>query len=158
MCFTTLNVSWIHFMNQQDLLIKRIQISTIFFFFFLFLVLELMMFSIYFSLAKYTGCYVDDTQKRALRGVSFFDYKKMTVFRCQDNCAERYSMPTETFYLHVQDYAHTFAITMAHFFWPLQFTCSGNYIFCALTSKYHDRILSLRHYIVCLLSSFLDDH
>ncbi|XP_039514144.1 WSC domain-containing protein 2 [Pimephales promelas] len=39
--------------------------------------------------AKYTGCYVDDTQKRALRGVSFFDYKKMTVFRCQDNCAER---------------------------------------------------------------------
>lgn len=40
--------------------------------------------------AKYIGCYVDDTQKRALRGVSFFDYKKMTVFRCQDNCAERY--------------------------------------------------------------------
>ncbi|XP_066510432.1 sialate:O-sulfotransferase 2 isoform X1 [Hoplias malabaricus] len=39
--------------------------------------------------AKYIGCYVDDTQKRALRGVSFFDYKKMTVFRCQDNCAER---------------------------------------------------------------------
>ncbi|KAL7836325.1 hypothetical protein AOLI_G00276090 [Acnodon oligacanthus] len=38
---------------------------------------------------KYIGCYVDDTQKRALRGVSFFDYKKMTVFRCQDNCAER---------------------------------------------------------------------
>lgn len=40
--------------------------------------------------AKYIGCYIDDTQKRALRGVSFFDYKKMTVFRCQDNCAERY--------------------------------------------------------------------
>ncbi|XP_074494093.1 sialate:O-sulfotransferase 2 [Sebastes fasciatus] len=39
--------------------------------------------------AKYFGCYIDDTQKRALRGVSFFDYKKMTVFRCQDNCAER---------------------------------------------------------------------
>uniref|UniRef100_A0A3P8VWJ9 WSC domain containing 2 n=1 Tax=Cynoglossus semilaevis TaxID=244447 RepID=A0A3P8VWJ9_CYNSE len=39
--------------------------------------------------AKYFGCYVDDTLKRALRGVSFFDYKKMTVFRCQDNCAER---------------------------------------------------------------------
>ncbi|CAL8249348.1 unnamed protein product [Merluccius merluccius] len=39
--------------------------------------------------AKYVGCYVDDIQKRALRGVSFFDYKKMTVFRCQDNCAER---------------------------------------------------------------------
>ncbi|KAK2837270.1 hypothetical protein Q5P01_014482 [Channa striata] len=39
--------------------------------------------------AKYIGCYVDNTQKRALRGVSFFDYKKMTVFRCQDNCAER---------------------------------------------------------------------
>uniref|UniRef100_A0A8C1MIM3 WSC domain containing 2 n=1 Tax=Cyprinus carpio TaxID=7962 RepID=A0A8C1MIM3_CYPCA len=39
--------------------------------------------------AKYIGCYVDDTQKRALRGVSFFDYKKMTVFRCQDSCAER---------------------------------------------------------------------
>ncbi|MEQ2263605.1 WSC domain-containing protein 2 [Xenotaenia resolanae] len=39
--------------------------------------------------AKYIGCYIDDTQKRALRGVSFFDYKKMTVFRCQDNCAER---------------------------------------------------------------------
>ncbi|XP_030647815.1 sialate:O-sulfotransferase 2 [Chanos chanos] len=39
--------------------------------------------------ARYIGCYVDDTQKRALRGVSFFDYKKMTVFRCQDNCAER---------------------------------------------------------------------
>uniref|UniRef100_A0A3Q4BQB5 WSC domain-containing protein n=1 Tax=Mola mola TaxID=94237 RepID=A0A3Q4BQB5_MOLML len=38
---------------------------------------------------KYIGCYIDDTQKRALRGVSFFDYKKMTVFRCQDNCAER---------------------------------------------------------------------
>ncbi|KAI9545134.1 WSC domain-containing protein 2 [Dissostichus eleginoides] len=39
--------------------------------------------------AKYIGCHIDDTQKRALRGVSFFDYKKMTVFRCQDNCAER---------------------------------------------------------------------
>ncbi|XP_040051909.2 sialate:O-sulfotransferase 2 [Gasterosteus aculeatus] len=39
--------------------------------------------------AKYVGCHIDDTQKRALRGVSFFDYKKMTVFRCQDNCAER---------------------------------------------------------------------
>lgn len=39
--------------------------------------------------AKYIGCYIDDIQKRALRGVSFFDYKKMTVFRCQDNCAER---------------------------------------------------------------------
>ncbi|XP_029427244.1 WSC domain-containing protein 2 [Rhinatrema bivittatum] len=39
--------------------------------------------------AKYIGCYVDDTHRRALRGVSFFDYKKMTVFRCQDNCAER---------------------------------------------------------------------
>ncbi|XP_068767257.1 sialate:O-sulfotransferase 2 isoform X3 [Struthio camelus] len=39
--------------------------------------------------AKYVGCYVDNTRRRALRGVSFFDYKKMTVFRCQDNCAER---------------------------------------------------------------------
>ncbi|XP_061134924.1 sialate:O-sulfotransferase 2 isoform X1 [Syngnathus typhle] len=39
--------------------------------------------------AKYLGCYVDSTQKRALKGVSFFDYKRMTVFRCQDNCAER---------------------------------------------------------------------
>ncbi|KAM3868136.1 sialate:O-sulfotransferase 2 [Diretmus argenteus] len=39
--------------------------------------------------AKYMGCFIDDIQKRALRGVSFFDYKKMTVFRCQDNCAER---------------------------------------------------------------------
>uniref|UniRef100_A0A8C5LI11 WSC domain containing 2 n=1 Tax=Leptobrachium leishanense TaxID=445787 RepID=A0A8C5LI11_9ANUR len=39
--------------------------------------------------AKYIGCYMDDTRQRALRGVSFFDYKKMTVFRCQDNCAER---------------------------------------------------------------------
>ncbi|XP_047418562.1 WSC domain-containing protein 2 isoform X1 [Sciurus carolinensis] len=41
------------------------------------------------AFAKYIGCYLDDTQRRALRGVSFFDYKKMTVFRCQDNCAER---------------------------------------------------------------------
>ncbi|XP_067395463.1 sialate:O-sulfotransferase 2 [Emydura macquarii macquarii] len=39
--------------------------------------------------AKYIGCYVDNTRRRALRGVSFFDYKKMTVFRCQDNCADR---------------------------------------------------------------------
>ncbi|XP_020345681.1 WSC domain-containing protein 2 isoform X1 [Oncorhynchus kisutch] len=39
--------------------------------------------------ANYIGCYIDNTAKRALRGVSFFDYKKMTVFRCQDNCAER---------------------------------------------------------------------
>ncbi|XP_018610025.1 WSC domain-containing protein 2-like [Scleropages formosus] len=39
--------------------------------------------------ATYLGCYADDTHKRALRGASFFDYKKMTVFRCQDNCAER---------------------------------------------------------------------
>ncbi|NXC39260.1 WSCD2 protein, partial [Penelope pileata] len=39
--------------------------------------------------AKYIGCYVDSTRRRTLRGVSFFDYKKMTVFRCQDNCAER---------------------------------------------------------------------
>ncbi|NXI34832.1 WSCD2 protein, partial [Galbula dea] len=39
--------------------------------------------------ARYLGCYVDDTRQRTLRGVSFFDYKKMTVFRCQDNCAER---------------------------------------------------------------------
>lgn len=45
-----------------------------------------------FPPAKYIGCYVDDIQKRALRGVSFFDYKKMTVFRCQDNCAERYAV------------------------------------------------------------------
>lgn len=41
------------------------------------------------SRAKYIGCYTDNTQQRALRGSSFFDYKKMTVFRCQDNCAER---------------------------------------------------------------------
>ncbi|XP_060106065.1 sialate:O-sulfotransferase 2 [Heteronotia binoei] len=39
--------------------------------------------------AKYIGCYVDNIHRRALRGVSFFDYKKMTLFRCQDNCAER---------------------------------------------------------------------
>ncbi|XP_076127518.1 sialate:O-sulfotransferase 2 [Alosa pseudoharengus] len=39
--------------------------------------------------SKYIGCYMDDTLNRALKGVSFFDYKKMTVFRCQDNCAER---------------------------------------------------------------------
>ncbi|NXX47681.1 WSCD2 protein, partial [Tricholaema leucomelas] len=39
--------------------------------------------------ARYLGCYVDNTRQRTLRGVSFFDYKKMTVFRCQDNCAER---------------------------------------------------------------------
>uniref|UniRef100_A0A8C9VPG6 WSC domain containing 2 n=2 Tax=Scleropages formosus TaxID=113540 RepID=A0A8C9VPG6_SCLFO len=39
--------------------------------------------------AKYIGCYMDDTQRRALRGASFFDYRKMTIFRCQDNCAER---------------------------------------------------------------------
>ncbi|XP_044296863.1 WSC domain-containing protein 2 [Varanus komodoensis] len=39
--------------------------------------------------AKYIGCYVDNTHRRVLRGVSFFDYKKMTLFRCQDNCAER---------------------------------------------------------------------
>ncbi|NXS58579.1 WSCD2 protein, partial [Brachypteracias leptosomus] len=39
--------------------------------------------------ARYLGCYVDNTRRRTLRGVSFFDYKKMTVFRCQDNCAER---------------------------------------------------------------------
>ncbi|KAF1527070.1 WSC domain-containing protein 2, partial [Eudyptes chrysocome] len=39
--------------------------------------------------ARYVGCYVDNTRRRTLRGVSFFDYKKMTVFRCQDNCAER---------------------------------------------------------------------
>ncbi|KAF1635530.1 UNVERIFIED_CONTAM: WSC domain-containing protein 2, partial [Eudyptes robustus] len=38
---------------------------------------------------RYVGCYVDNTRRRTLRGVSFFDYKKMTVFRCQDNCAER---------------------------------------------------------------------
>ncbi|NXD65205.1 WSCD2 protein, partial [Eolophus roseicapillus] len=39
--------------------------------------------------ARYIGCYVDNTRRRTLRGMSFFDYKKMTVFRCQDNCAER---------------------------------------------------------------------
>ncbi|XP_027570663.2 WSC domain-containing protein 2 [Pipra filicauda] len=39
--------------------------------------------------ARYIGCYVDNTRQRTLRGMSFFDYKKMTVFRCQDNCAER---------------------------------------------------------------------
>ncbi|NXJ86206.1 WSCD2 protein, partial [Trogon melanurus] len=39
--------------------------------------------------ARYIGCYVDNTRQRTLRGVSFLDYKKMTVFRCQDNCAER---------------------------------------------------------------------
>jgi len=121
-------------MFLEYLLIKKIQ-------FFYFLVLELMMFSIYFSSAKYTGCYVDDTQKRALRGVSFFDYKKMTVFRCQDNCAERYSMSTETFYLHVHEYAHI-CITR-HISFDFFSLYSGNYIFCAETSKYHDRILSL---------------
>lgn len=76
--------SWINFMNQQDLLlIKRIQISHTG-------INNDVFFNIFLFLAKYIGCYVDDTQKRALRGVSFFDYKKMTVFRCQDNCAERY--------------------------------------------------------------------
>ncbi|XP_005524357.1 PREDICTED: WSC domain-containing protein 2 [Pseudopodoces humilis] len=39
--------------------------------------------------ARYIGCYEDNTRQRTLRGMSFFDYKKMTVFRCQDNCAER---------------------------------------------------------------------
>ncbi|NXE02278.1 WSCD2 protein, partial [Chaetorhynchus papuensis] len=39
--------------------------------------------------ARYIGCYEDNTRRRTLRGMSFFDYKKMTVFRCQDNCAER---------------------------------------------------------------------
>ncbi|XP_044541391.1 WSC domain-containing protein 2 [Gracilinanus agilis] len=39
--------------------------------------------------AKYVGCYLDNPSRRALRGLSFFDYKKMTVFRCQDSCAER---------------------------------------------------------------------
>uniref|UniRef100_A0A8D2MVB1 WSC domain containing 2 n=1 Tax=Zonotrichia albicollis TaxID=44394 RepID=A0A8D2MVB1_ZONAL len=39
--------------------------------------------------ARYVGCYEDNTRQRTLRGMSFFDYKKMTVFRCQDNCAER---------------------------------------------------------------------
>uniref|UniRef100_A0A8C9MXA6 WSC domain containing 2 n=1 Tax=Serinus canaria TaxID=9135 RepID=A0A8C9MXA6_SERCA len=41
------------------------------------------------SPARYIGCYEDNTRQRTLRGMSFFDYKKMTVFRCQDNCAER---------------------------------------------------------------------
>ncbi|XP_009332721.1 PREDICTED: WSC domain-containing protein 2 [Pygoscelis adeliae] len=48
--------------------------------------------------ARYVGCYVDNTRRRTLRGVSFFDYKKMTVFRCQDNCAERYDKHLETAY------------------------------------------------------------
>lgn len=48
--------------------------------------------------AKYIGCYIDDTKRRALRGASFFDYKKMTVFRCQDNCAERYESDKKTTY------------------------------------------------------------
>ncbi|XP_059844447.1 sialate:O-sulfotransferase 2-like isoform X2 [Hypanus sabinus] len=39
--------------------------------------------------AKYIGCYLDTTKQRALRGTAFFDYRKMTIFRCQDNCAER---------------------------------------------------------------------
>ncbi|NWY04019.1 WSCD2 protein, partial [Nothoprocta ornata] len=39
--------------------------------------------------ARYVGCFEDSPRRRTLRGVSFFDYKKMTVFRCQDNCAER---------------------------------------------------------------------
>ncbi|XP_007900007.2 WSC domain-containing protein 2 isoform X1 [Callorhinchus milii] len=39
--------------------------------------------------ARYVGCYLDSTKHRALRGSAFFDYRKMTVFRCQDNCAER---------------------------------------------------------------------
>ncbi|XP_078083373.1 sialate:O-sulfotransferase 2 [Mustelus asterias] len=39
--------------------------------------------------AKYIGCYLDNTKRRTLRGMAFFDYRKMTVFRCQDNCAER---------------------------------------------------------------------
>ncbi|XP_006010796.1 sialate:O-sulfotransferase 2 isoform X2 [Latimeria chalumnae] len=41
------------------------------------------------SKAKYIGCYMDNTKQRALHGTSFYDYRKMTVFRCQDNCAER---------------------------------------------------------------------
>ncbi|XP_055511380.1 LOW QUALITY PROTEIN: WSC domain-containing protein 2-like [Leucoraja erinacea] len=39
--------------------------------------------------AKYIGCYLDSNKQRALRGTAFFDYRKMTIFRCQDNCAER---------------------------------------------------------------------
>ncbi|XP_072101750.1 sialate:O-sulfotransferase 2-like isoform X2 [Mobula birostris] len=39
--------------------------------------------------ARYIGCYLDSNKQRALRGTAFFDYRKMTIFRCQDNCAER---------------------------------------------------------------------
>ncbi|NXA37381.1 WSCD2 protein, partial [Eudromia elegans] len=39
--------------------------------------------------ARYVGCFEDSPRRRTLRGASFLDYKRMTVFRCQDNCAER---------------------------------------------------------------------
>uniref|UniRef100_A0A8C9UJV2 WSC domain containing 1 n=1 Tax=Spermophilus dauricus TaxID=99837 RepID=A0A8C9UJV2_SPEDA len=37
----------------------------------------------------YLGCFRDEGQERTLKGVVFYDLRKMTVTHCQDACAER---------------------------------------------------------------------
>ncbi|XP_029468385.1 WSC domain-containing protein 1 [Rhinatrema bivittatum] len=37
----------------------------------------------------YVGCFSDDSEDRAMKGVVFYDLRKMTVSHCQEACAER---------------------------------------------------------------------
>ncbi|CAN0050105.1 unnamed protein product [Lampetra planeri] len=39
--------------------------------------------------ARYVGCFADDPKQRTLQGLVLYDYRKMTLFRCHDNCADR---------------------------------------------------------------------
>uniref|UniRef100_I3NH40 WSC domain containing 1 n=1 Tax=Ictidomys tridecemlineatus TaxID=43179 RepID=I3NH40_ICTTR len=41
------------------------------------------------SRGTYLGCFRDEGQERTLKGVVFYDLRKMTVTHCQDACAER---------------------------------------------------------------------
>ncbi|XP_032902122.1 WSC domain-containing protein 1 [Amblyraja radiata] len=41
------------------------------------------------SKATHIGCFRDESKEKALKGMVFYDFRKMTVSQCQDSCAER---------------------------------------------------------------------
>ncbi len=43
----------------------------------------------------YIGCFLDDAKDRALKGMVFYDFRKMTSTLCQDTCMERYVINTQ---------------------------------------------------------------
>lgn len=44
----------------------------------------------YLYQGTYIGCFTDDARDRTLKGMVFYDFRKMTSTLCQDTCTERY--------------------------------------------------------------------